>query len=99
MALGGTFGFLWAARWGSARVRRHCRRTAGLGIGLDRQRAGCEERKQGKTRDVRFHEMPAGSEYRFGVPLDLVGVPCGITVALVAGRIVSQDYHDQLVAG
>src|ERR1700724_854242 len=85
MALGGTFRFLWVARCGSARVRRHCRRTAGLGIGLDWQRAGCKERKQGKPRDDGFHEMAPGSKYRFGVSLELVGLPSGITVALVAG--------------
>src|SRR6266481_4774274 len=85
MALGGTFRFLCAARRGSATVRRHRRRTAGLGIGLDRQRAGRKERKQGKPRDDRFHEMAPGSKYRFGVFLELVGLPTGITVALVAG--------------
>src|SRR4029077_9664534 len=62
-----------------------CRRIAGLGIGLDRQRAGRKERKQGKPRDNRFHEMAPGSKYRFGVSLELVGLPTGITVALVAG--------------
>src|SRR5437667_5344204 len=85
MALGGTFRFLCAARCGSAGVRRHCRRIAGLGIGLDRQCASSKERKQGKPRDDRFHEMAPGSKYRFGVSLELVGLPTGITVALVAG--------------
>src|SRR6267378_89601 len=85
MALGGTFRFLCAARRGSATVRRHRRRTAGLGIGLDRQCAGCKERKQGKPRDDRFHEMAPGSKCRFGVSLELVALPTGITDALVAG--------------
>src|SRR6266404_3630972 len=72
MALGGTFRFLCAARRGSATVRRHRRRTAGLGIGLDRQRAGCKEREQGKPRDDRLHEIAPGPKYRFGVSLALV---------------------------
>src|SRR6266404_5119102 len=85
MALRGTLRLLCAARCGSAGVRRHFRRIAGLGIGLDWQRAGCKERKQGKPRDDRSHEMAPGSKYRFGVSLELVGLPTGITVALVAG--------------
>src|SRR5215469_882346 len=84
MALRGTFRFLCAARGGPAGVRRHGRRIAGLGVGLDRQRAGCEEREQGKPRDNRFHELAPGSKYRFGVSLELVGLPTGITLALVA---------------
>src|SRR5437588_8332756 len=85
MALGGTFRFLCAARCGCAGVRRHCRRIAGLGIGLDRQRAGCKEREQGTPRDDRFHKMAPGSKNRFGVSLELVRLPTGITVALVTG--------------